>query len=120
MHLIPTNQIATFDKYASCVFLPHITRQLETCTQVDVVRDRYFSDSIKAAMKEKKGNGIRMKEAGKNKIPGIKLESFFYMTKETNKSFFNLTPKNFCFSIILKENKLLLHLMLTFLPRLQP
>ena len=32
VHLLPTNQVATFDEYASSVFLPHITRQLETCT----------------------------------------------------------------------------------------
>ena len=42
VHLLPTNHIATFDEYASCVFLPHITRQLETCTRVDVVWDRYI------------------------------------------------------------------------------
>ena len=70
VHLLPTNQIATFDKYASCVFLPHITWQLETCTRVDVVCDRCLSDSIKAATREKRGKGIRMKVAGKNKIPG--------------------------------------------------
>ena len=68
VYLFPTNQIVSFDEYASCVFLAHITRQLEACTRVDVVWDRYFSDSIKAAMRKKQG--IRMKVAGKNKIPG--------------------------------------------------
>ena len=70
VHLLPTNQVATFDEYASSVFLPHITRQLETCTRVDIVWDRYISDSIKAATREKRGKGIRMKVAGKNKVPG--------------------------------------------------
>ena len=37
VHLLPTNQIAKFDEYVSCVFLTHITWQLETCTRVDVV-----------------------------------------------------------------------------------
>ena len=70
VHLLPTNQVATFDEYASSVFLPHITRQLEMCTRVDIVWDRYISDSIKAATREKRGKGIRMKVAGKNKVPG--------------------------------------------------
>ena len=37
---------------------------------MDVVWDRYISDRIKAATREKRDNGIRMKVAGKNKIPG--------------------------------------------------
>ena len=70
VHLLPPNQIATFEEYASCVFLPHITRQLQTCTRVDLVWDRYISDRVKAATREKRGKGIRIKVDGKNKVPG--------------------------------------------------
>lgn len=70
VHLLPTKQVTTFDEYATSVFLPHIVRQLEKCTRVDVVWDRYISDSIKAATREKRGKGVRMKVAGKSKVPG--------------------------------------------------
>ncbi len=69
VHLLSAKQVATFEEYASSVFLPHITRQLETCTRVDVIWDSYFSDSIKAAMREKRGKGVRMKVASKSKVP---------------------------------------------------
>ena len=65
-------------------------RQLETCTRVDIVWDRYISNSIKAATREKRGKGTRMKVAGKSKVPGNwrgflrdegnKLELFQFLT----------------------------------------
>ena len=58
VHLLSTKQVATFEECASSVFLPHIKRQLEMCTRVDVVWDRYLSDSIKAATREKRGKGV--------------------------------------------------------------
>ena len=70
VHFLPTKHIITFDDYASSVFLPHIIRQLETCTRVDVVWDTYIRGSIKQATREKRGKGIRRKVAGKNKVPG--------------------------------------------------
>ena len=92
VHLLSTKQVATFEEYASSVFLPHITRQLETCTRVDVVWDRYLSDSIKAATREKRDKGVRMKVAGKNKVPenwicflrdeSNKKELFKYLTQK--------------------------------------
>ena len=55
VRLFSTKQVATFEEFASSVFLPHIMQQLETCTRVDVVWGRYFSDSIKAATRENAG-----------------------------------------------------------------
>lgn len=37
VHLLPTNHITTFDRYASSVFMLHIARQLEKCTRVDMI-----------------------------------------------------------------------------------
>ena len=82
---------------------------------MDVIWDRYFSDSIKGAMREKRGKGIRMKVASKNKIPGN--WRGFYVAMAAKKSLFNFFSKKCCLSTILKEKKFLLHLMLTLLPK---
>ena len=70
VHLLPTNNVTTFNEYASSVFLPHIPLQLQKCTIVDVVWDTYISDSIKASTREKRGKGIRRKVTSNNKVPG--------------------------------------------------
>lgn len=69
VHLLPTANITTFDEYADSVFLPYLSRQLEKCVRLDVVWDAYITDSIKASTREKRGQGIRRKVAGKNKVP---------------------------------------------------
>ena len=69
VHMLPVKDATTFDEYASNVFLPHIMQQLEKCTRLDVVWDRYISNSLKAATREKRGKGIRRKVAGSTKIP---------------------------------------------------
>ena len=70
VHLLSTANITTFDQYADDVVIPHILKQLERCTRVDIVWDTYVFDSIKASTREKRGRGIRRKVAGKNKVPG--------------------------------------------------
>ena len=92
VHLLSTKQVDTFEEYASSVFLPYIMQQLDTCTRVDVVWDSFFSDSIKAAMREKRGKGVRMKVAGKNKVPGNWIG---FLRDESNKK--ELFQKNFVF-----------------------
>ena len=57
---------------------------------MDIVWDRYISDSIKAATREKRGKGIRMKVAGKNKVPGNWSD---FLRDEGN--FFNFSHKKF-------------------------
>ena len=111
VHLLSTKQVTTFEEYASSVFLPHITRQLETCTRVDVVWDRYLRDSIKAATREKLGKGVRMKVAGKNKVP----ENWIGFLRKKN--FLNFSRKKFHLLTILKARRFLLHLMSTFSPK---
>ena len=56
VHMLPVKDATIFDEYASSVFLPHIMQQLEKCTRLDVVWDRYISNSLKAATREKRGN----------------------------------------------------------------
>ncbi len=37
VHLLPVNTVSTLDEYASIIFDPHITVQLQQSTQVDLV-----------------------------------------------------------------------------------
>ncbi len=66
VHLLPTTNITTFDEYASGVLIPHIVKQLETSTRVDVVWDTYLTSSIKESTRGKRGKGLRKKVAGQN------------------------------------------------------
>ena len=59
VHLLPTANIATFDEYADLVFIPHLVKQLEKCSRLDLVWDTYITDSIKASTREGRGQGIR-------------------------------------------------------------
>ena len=61
IHLLPTVNVSTFDEYADKIFLPHISKQLESCTRVDIVWDIYIPNSIKESTREKRsrGKGIR-------------------------------------------------------------
>jgi hypothetical protein len=69
VHLLPTASIKTFEEYADSVFLPYLIKQLERCIRLDVVWDTYIADSIKASAREKRGQGIRQKVAGKSIVP---------------------------------------------------
>ena len=60
----------TFNEYADQIFLPHIAKQLESCTRIDVVWDTYLPNSIKKSASEKRGKRIRRKVSGSNKLPG--------------------------------------------------
>ena len=70
VHLLPTVNVAAFDEYADKIFLSHLSKQLESCTQVDIVWDIYIPNSIKESTREKRGKGIQRKVEGKNKLPG--------------------------------------------------
>ena len=86
VHLLPTTSISTFDQYADSVFLPHLRRQLEKCVHLDVVWDVYIIDSIKASTREKRGQGIRRKVAGKNIVP-TNWMGFLYDEKKQTRTF---------------------------------
>ena len=66
----PLSMLRAFDEYADKIFLPHISKQLESCTRVDIVWDKYIPNSIKESTREKRGKGIQRKVEGKNKLPG--------------------------------------------------
>ena len=55
VHLLSTANITTFDQYADDVVIPHILKQLERCTHVDIVWDTYVFDSIYKGKEKKIG-----------------------------------------------------------------
>ena len=69
VHFLPTAGIVTFDEYARQIFVPHIRKQLENPKRIDIVWDTYIPSSIKESTREKRGNCVRRKVAGKNKLP---------------------------------------------------
>ena len=69
-----TNMLApggtkTFSDYATQVFLPYITSQLQHAIRVDVVWDEYMPDSLKADTRTKRGRGIRRRVEPSSSIP---------------------------------------------------
>ncbi len=70
-----TNMLApggakTFCEYATQVFMPYITSQLQHAIRVDVVWDEYMRDSLKADTRTKRGRGIRRRVEPSSSIPG--------------------------------------------------
>ena len=67
--------------------IPFIENQLATAKCVDVIWDRYLSDSLKATARENRGAGIqqRLPSGGNGKFPRA-----ICVTKPTRQSFFSI------------------------------
>ncbi|KAJ8027927.1 hypothetical protein HOLleu_30024 [Holothuria leucospilota] len=48
----------TFQGYATDVFVPHVTSQLQHVDRLDIVWDLYIADSLKADTRSKRGKGV--------------------------------------------------------------
>ena len=53
-NMLATGGTKTFSDYATQVFLPYITSQLQHAIRVDVVWDEYMPDSLKADIRTKR------------------------------------------------------------------
>ena len=71
VHMLTPNDpaVKTFQEYAQRVIIPYINSQLQTCHRIDLVFDQYFSDSLKNAVREKRGSGTRWKVEPNVKLP---------------------------------------------------
>lgn len=67
--LYPRNTV-TFEEYCSNVFVPYVLKWLTTNDRVDIVWDVYRSDSLKSAVREQRGTGMRRRVTLNTKIPG--------------------------------------------------
>ena len=61
--------IKTFHDYAENKVIPFIKRHLITARRVDVIWDRYLSDSPKATTRESRGAGVRQHLLSDGKLP---------------------------------------------------
>ena len=68
VHCLLISAVSTFHEYADRVFIPHIEKQLQEAVRMDVVRDTYIRDSLKASAREKRGKGVRRKVSGETKL----------------------------------------------------
>ena len=60
----------TFSEYAQRVFVPYILSKLHQATRLDLVWDRYNTDSLKGTARAKRGRGVRRRVVGSATIPG--------------------------------------------------
>ncbi len=83
--LKPDGSIKTFRDYAEKKVIPFAKKHLATAKRVDVIWDRYISDSLKATTRESRGAGVRQRLAcdGNGKMPK---NWSSYLRNETNKT----------------------------------
>ncbi len=61
--------VKTFKDYADKVFLPHVMRELNGTSRVNVVWDTYQSDSLKSYARQCRGSGETLRVDGNTKLP---------------------------------------------------
>ena len=54
VHMVRPGACRTFEEYSKQMFLPYITSQLETVSRVDIIWDRYLTDSLKQSTRERR------------------------------------------------------------------
>jgi len=52
--LKPTNKVITFQEYADLVFIPYVKGQLQHVQRLDIIWDKYVTNSLKAMTREKR------------------------------------------------------------------
>lgn len=60
----------TFSDFASKVFIPHILLYFHKVSRVDLVWDRYVTDSLKASTRAKRGKVVQRRVVAGTIIPG--------------------------------------------------
>eukprot|EP00112_Aurelia_sp_Birch-Aquarium-sp1_P002704 Seg1300.6 transcript_id=Seg1300.6/GoldUCD/mRNA.D3Y31 product="hypothetical protein" protein_id=Seg1300.6/GoldUCD/D3Y31 len=86
---------STFEEYSEKMFLPYISLQLEKVKRLDIVWDEYMDDSLRAAKRAKRGDGVRRRAQPSVPIPKNwhqflcleenKKELFGYLSSEVSK-----------------------------------
>ena len=70
VNMLRPGSAKTFPNYATQVFLPYITSQLQHVSRLDIVWDEYWPDSLKAETRVKRGKGVRRRVVASTTIPG--------------------------------------------------
>jgi len=50
-----------FQEYADTVIMPYVSNKLKKTTQINLMSDIYFPDSLKDSTRKRRGNGTRKK-----------------------------------------------------------
>ena len=69
IHHCPPGKSKNFEEYAENCFLPEIVNILKSVERLDVVCDRYFTNSLKSATREKRGCGIKIRVLSDSLMP---------------------------------------------------
>ena len=69
VNMLNPGTASTFSDYASQVFLPYITAQLQSVQRVDVVWDEYVHGSLKAYTRSTSGKGTHGRVESSNNMP---------------------------------------------------
>ncbi|KAK6169757.1 hypothetical protein SNE40_020746 [Patella caerulea] len=72
----------TFDEYAKRVFVPHVMSKFQNASRLDLVWDRYMTNSLKDTARSKRGQGVRRRVVGTASLP-TNWQSFLHVN--TNK-----------------------------------
>ena len=59
IQMLKPSSVKTFNDYAHVIFIPSLNRKFESMSRVDLVWDRYLSDSLKAVAEQSVGLGFR-------------------------------------------------------------
>ena len=70
VQMLKPSNATTFQEYADNIFIPHVMSWLASASRIDIVWDRYTSDSLKNATRSKRGTGARRRVQFSTKIPG--------------------------------------------------
>ena len=60
----------TFKEYAQQIFIPYMSKKLQTVSCLDLVWDTYLADSLKGSTRAKWGQGMRRRVVAAAPIPG--------------------------------------------------
>ena len=69
VNLLKPTKESTFAEYTKTVFVPKVTKELQTVECVDIVFDKYKKDSLKETTQQKRGTGIQRKVEEESGIP---------------------------------------------------
>ena len=85
VHFLPIGGMNTFSDFAQKIVIPYV--QSYKCSRLDIVFDQYKKDSLKSALREKRGDGTKWKVEPQVKIP--KKWTNFLHVSENKKELFN-------------------------------
>ena len=69
INMLPPGGSRTVKDYAMEVFLPYVCNHLKYVERLDIVWDRYFSNSLKKSTRSNRGAGIRLRVTGNGLLP---------------------------------------------------